>query len=311
MALIPITFKADLGSDNAKGNLRAEDLSALFAFNYPNKAGILSITGTDCEQFGNINVVGSTAQITFHKGYIIVYGKAIYIEEGTEVAFNLPSSGSVSGVLGVKINLAENGVNEVVWFQKTTTTQTDNLLQKPSTGVYEFVLYNYTATANTFVLGAKTTEIINNIDVYLATKLKDYFTIQTHSTQSYDLTLKLTKFPNSSLVIGEIDGYLLSRGNPSIVLNYLLPITNSNFYPKEEVKVFDSGANGDAKSSPYAQVLIFSDTDAANNYRLQVISGGKLTTNGILSFSVEGNRAGSSNVIIKHPFHYIFTYESV
>lgn len=162
MALIPITFKAD-NPDGKKGNVRAEDLSALFGFLYPNKAGILNITGQDCSAFGSINVVGNTAQVTFHKGYIVIYGRAIYIEEGTQVAFNLPTI-EVSGVLGVKINLAENGANEVTWFQKTTTPQTDDLLNSEASGVYEFVLYNYTATSNNLILGEKTSEIIDNID---------------------------------------------------------------------------------------------------------------------------------------------------
>lgn len=160
--LIPISFKADI-PEGKKGNVRAEDLSALFGFLYPDNAGILNITGQDCSAFGSINVVGNTAQVTFHKGYIVIYGRAMYIEEGTQVAFNLPTS-EVNGVLGIKINLAENGANEVTWFQKTSTPQTDNLLSNDANGVYEFVLYNYTATSNNLVLGEKTNQIIDNID---------------------------------------------------------------------------------------------------------------------------------------------------
>lgn len=164
MALIPITFKADI-PDNKKGNIRAEDFSALLSFGLSKDAGILNITGQDCSAFGNINVVGSTAQVTFHKGYVVIFGRAIYVEEGTQVAFNLPSSGTVNGVLGIKVNLAESGANEVSWFQKTTTPQIDDLLNKNAGGVYEFVIYNYTATPNSFTLSEenKTTQIIKNI----------------------------------------------------------------------------------------------------------------------------------------------------
>lgn len=157
--LVAKTFKADL--DNQKGHLQASDLGALFAFTYPQKAGILNITGTDCSYNGYPAIVGNTAQLTFNKGYIVIFGRAIYIEQNTQVAFNMPTSGSVNGVLGVKINLAENGANEVSWFQKTTTPQTDNLLSKDANGVYEFVLYSYSATPSTFVVGEKTSEIIN------------------------------------------------------------------------------------------------------------------------------------------------------
>ncbi len=160
MSLIAKTFKADLGEENQKGILTPEDMGAAFACLFPKKAGVLKVTGTDCQAFGNVNVVGSTAQVTFHGGHIAIFGRLVYIEEGTQVAFNIPSTGTVNGVLGVKINLAESGANEVSWFQKTTTAQTDDLVAKFTNGVYEFVLYNYTATATTFTLGAFTTEII-------------------------------------------------------------------------------------------------------------------------------------------------------
>ena len=163
MSLIPITFKADLGDDNPKGNITPEILSDLFAFLYPKTAGILNITGQDCSFIGQPSIVGSTATIGFHKGIIVIFGRAIYISEDTRVSFNLPNAGTVNGVLGVRINLAENGNNEVVWFQKENVEITDNLMQKPETGIYEFVLYNYTATSNTFVLGDKTNQIIQNI----------------------------------------------------------------------------------------------------------------------------------------------------
>lgn len=166
MALIPITFQADLGDENAKGNMRPEDMAALFAFLYPQEVGILNITGQDCSQFGAINIVGSTAQVTFHKGYIVVQGRAIYIEEGTQVAFNLPASGQTSGVLGVKINLAESGATEVTWFQKTNVAQTDDLLANASSGIYEFVLYYYTATNLNLSLDKKTDQIIENANDY-------------------------------------------------------------------------------------------------------------------------------------------------
>lgn len=167
MALTPITFKADLGADNAKGHIRPQDFAALVAFSNPKEAGILEISGNDCEQFGAISIVGNTAQVTFHKGYIIILGRAIYIDEGTQVAFNLPSSGTVNGVLGIKINLAEDKASEVTWFQKADAVVKNDLLKDPQAGVYEFVLYNYTATSTSFELGAKTTEIIPKLRNFL------------------------------------------------------------------------------------------------------------------------------------------------
>lgn len=183
MALIAKTFKADL--DTQKGHLQSQDLGALFAFTYPQKAGILNITGTDCSYNGYPVIVGNTAQLTFNKGYIVIFGRAIYVEQNTQVAFNMPTSGTVNGVLGVKVNLAENGANEVTWFQKTTTPQTDNLLSKDANGIYEFVLYSYSATPTTFTLGEKTTEIINQ-DWLTKYATVDYVTELVESAKNID-----------------------------------------------------------------------------------------------------------------------------
>lgn len=163
MALIAKIFSADLGDENAKGNLLPQDLAAILGFLNPHDAGILNIPEKDCSQFGSINITGQTAIVTFHAGYIVIHGRLVYIEEGTEVAFNLPTSGSVNGVLGIKINLAESGANEVTWFQKTSGVVTEDLIKKETDGIYEFVLYNYTATDLSFTLGAKTTQVIDRL----------------------------------------------------------------------------------------------------------------------------------------------------
>lgn len=163
MALIAKIFSADLGDENAKGNLLPQDLGAILGFLNPHDAGILNIPEKDCSQFGSINITGQTAIVTFHAGYIVIHGRLVYIEEGTEVAFNLPTSGSVNGVLGIRINLAESGANEVTWFQKTSGVVTEDLIKKETDGIYEFVLYNYTATDLAFTLGAKTTQVIDRL----------------------------------------------------------------------------------------------------------------------------------------------------
>lgn len=159
MAIIPINFKADI-ADSRKGYPQAQDHAVLYNFFSSNNTGVLNAFGQDCEQLGNINIVGSTAQVTFRKGYVLIFGRLVYVEEGTQVAFNLPSSGSVNGVIGIKINLGQDGANEVTWFQKTTGLQTDDLIKNNANGIYEFALYSYTATANTFAIGEKTKEII-------------------------------------------------------------------------------------------------------------------------------------------------------
>lgn len=212
MALIPITFQADLGDENAKGNMRPEDMAALFAFLYPQEAGILNITGQDCSQHGSINTVGSTAQMTFRKGYIVVQGRAIYIEEGTQVAFNLPASGEIKGVLGVKINLAESGATEVTWFQKANDTLSNDLLANTSSGIYEFVLYYYTATNSTLTLDKKTDQIIENANDYW--KNADFIT---QEVKDNSRKIATTEFVKASCGLIDIEGTLkiqaFDRGN--------------------------------------------------------------------------------------------------
>lgn len=203
MALTPITFKADLGDNNSKGHIRPEDLAAMFAFLNTSEAGVLQITGTDCQQFGAINIVGNTAQVTFHKGYVIVQGRAIYIDEGTEVAFTLPTSGTVNGVLGIKINLAEDGSNEVTWFQKLDGVVKNDLLKDTMAGVYEFVLYNYTATSTSFTLGSFTGEIILKFTEFLNQYMQgNNFVTQPRGDNSNKLAT--TAFVNNFLQGGKL-----------------------------------------------------------------------------------------------------------
>ena len=154
MALIPMIFKADGGEDYPKkGKIRAEDLSALFAFSLSKKTGILNVLGT-CTAY-NVVVSSGYATISFHNGYIVVGGRLIYIEEGTAITVALASSGSVAGKIGVRVSLSSSGNTECEWFNKTTDLEQDDLNNNPVSGVYEFPLYEYTATATNFVLGNK------------------------------------------------------------------------------------------------------------------------------------------------------------
>ena len=308
--LIGKTFKADI-ENNPKGNLLAEDLGTQFAFLYPT-AGILNITGQDASQFGGINIVGSTAQVTFHSGYIVIQGRLIKIEEGTEVAFNLPSSGTANGVIGVKINLAENGTNEVTWFQKTTAPQTDNILSSSQNGVYEFVIYSYTATANTFVLGEKTSEIISNIPADLLSKLQT----QTLQLKSNDLTLTLHKMAGSNIVFASLDGTVKSKGSmwlgqnfyTGYIENFSFNIEDNRFKPVNDNIVFNVYDDKGANISSAHPFLYFGTTSAGNNVYVTVNNGGILKSNGKLEFTTHGRRDSDSKDIVGHPIHYTFVY---
>lgn len=163
--MIPITFNHDDENNVKKGNIRGQDLASFLSISMPKRAGILDIFDDPC---GYVQVVPSTtyATITMKKGYINIYGRCIYVEQGEQVQVALPSSGSVSGTFGIRINLGETGANEVSWFTKTTTLRTDNILNNEVNGIYEFGLFNYTATASGLTL-TKIAPTIQNIDDYL------------------------------------------------------------------------------------------------------------------------------------------------
>lgn len=161
--LIPITFKADAGSSSKKGKIRAEDISALFAFCLPGqKTGILD-TLNKCEAY-NATVSNGEASFYLHSGYVSICGHLIYIEEDTNVHITLPASGTVRGSFGIKVDLSQIVDAEVVFYAQESGSLTQNdLNENPTTGVYMFELYKYDATPTTFSLSTKTTEVISRL----------------------------------------------------------------------------------------------------------------------------------------------------
>lgn len=167
MALIPITFNADDVSNEKKGKIKGQDLAMALLAGMSNKVGVLDVLENACQQYGAINVSTGYATITLHAGYIVIFGRLIYIEEGTQVQVALPQSGTVTGSFGIRVNLAESGGNEVTWFTKTDLLQTDDLSKNVATGIYEFRLYTYSATPSGLSLSAFTNERIYLMNDYL------------------------------------------------------------------------------------------------------------------------------------------------
>lgn len=163
--MIPITFNKDDLNNVKKGNVRGQDLASFLSISMPKRAGVLDIFDDPC---GYVQITPTTgyAIVTMKKGYINIYGRCIYVEQNEQVQIALPTSGTVTGTFGIRINLGETGANEVAWFTKTTTLQQDNILNNEITGIYEFALYNYTATSSGLTL-TKIATVIQNIDDYL------------------------------------------------------------------------------------------------------------------------------------------------
>ena len=165
--MIPITFRHDDENNPKKGNIQAQDLASFFSVSMPKEAGILDIFDNPCSVYQVNYTTTGYATLTLHKGYINIFGRCIYVEEGEQVQVALPTSGSVTGNFGIRVNLGQTGADEVTWFAKTGNVVQENLLNNELTGIYEFVLYSYTATSTSFTLGNKTTAIIVNINDYL------------------------------------------------------------------------------------------------------------------------------------------------
>jgi len=165
--MIPVTFNKDDLNNEKKGTIRAQDLASMVGLVYPKKVGVLdifdnpiSVTNVDLSTTGYV-------KLTFSKGYVVVYGRLIYVEQGELVTLPLPAS-TESGNIGISINLAESGASEVEWFMKSGTLTTNNLLNENANGVYEMALYGYTANNASFNLGARIAQTIPSITDYLA-----------------------------------------------------------------------------------------------------------------------------------------------
>ena len=164
--MIPITFNKDDLNNVKKGNVRGQDLASFLSISMPKRAGVLDIFDDPCGYVEPISYSTGYATVTMRKGYVNIYGRCIYIEQGEQVQIALPDSGSATGKFGIRINLGETGANEVAWFTKTTTLRQDNILNNEIAGIYELDLFNYTATSNSLIL-TKIAPIIQNIDDYL------------------------------------------------------------------------------------------------------------------------------------------------
>ena len=160
--MIPITFNKDDINNLKKGNIRGQDLASLVSIAMPKTAGILDIWSDPVSVTNNTPGTGY-ATLTMSKGYIVVYGRLIYVEQGEQVQVPLPSSGTFYGVFGIRINLGQTGANEVTWFTKARSLQQDDLLREEINGIYEFGIYNYTATSSGITIGTKIAPVINKM----------------------------------------------------------------------------------------------------------------------------------------------------
>lgn len=230
MAFIPIDAKADV-ENSKKGKLTPAQHSQLNAWSLVNKTGIFDFLSR-CEATATTYTATSNiATVVFNKGFFVVCGRLVECEQGTEVQITTPVSGSETGWIIAKFNLSASGTSE---FEVTIKKKTENLIQQdlnlnPTTGIYEFVLYDYTAYPESVTIERVNTNYLPSVqsiisDLYQYVPLK-HITIagdiiaETRSrfiTFDADVTINEVTIPQSS------KGTLSTNGN-DIVIDVVSP----------------------------------------------------------------------------------------
>ena len=224
--MIPITFNKDDSSNLKKGNIRGQDIASIISFGISKNAGILDMWQNPVSIIGNVTSTGYST-FTFNKGYICIYGRLIYIEQGETYQAPLPSgSSTVNGTFGLRINLGSAGSTEVEWFMKTGELRQDNILNDEVQGVYELGIYNYTATENGITLGDKIAPIIKNIkqDVIEYTQGANFITKPTTDNSK---SIATTEFCQNMMELKD-----LTFNVGSLVLGGEIPVSNLSGYGK-------------------------------------------------------------------------------
>lgn len=151
MSFIAINAKADVVGSK-KGKLTPAQNAQLNAFCLSSKTGILDCLNR-CEATAtNYTASNNIATVVFKKGYVVICGRLVECEEGTEVKVSTPATGTVTGKIILKYNLANSGTQEFIVTSKTGDLIQQDLNANPLTGIYEFELYSYTATPTSVTL---------------------------------------------------------------------------------------------------------------------------------------------------------------
>lgn len=212
MAIVKLTF------DGANNTAKAEAAVNAFLTNYEN--GIILGLGNEC------TYTISNGKITFKDGYCSIYGRKVYIENGTNIQVDLDSekNGFITLNINTQTNTAELGILEKSG-SYPTLTQT-NLLT--SDGLYQFPLIKYTKTTTSIVPDTtwhsptittnkitfqnKATELTNKINE-TNNKINEYHTIITKVPQTKNgyYYIPLSEIPNlyRSIVMVDIAGDLV------------------------------------------------------------------------------------------------------
>lgn len=176
MSFIAIDARADV-AESKKGKLTPAQHAMLNAWCLASKTGILD-WGNKCESSAeSYSVSGGAATVYFKKGFVAICGRLVECEEGSSVVVAAPSVGTVNGRIILRFNLSNSGAEEFEATTKTGALVQQDLNDNPTTGVYEFELYSYTATPTTVTLSRANTDYIPDI----GGKLEQFITVLTGS----------------------------------------------------------------------------------------------------------------------------------
>lgn len=164
MAFIPIIAKSDVASTQ-KGKITPAQMAQLFAWVLRNKTGILNTLGR-CEAMQtSIPVSGNSATITFKSGYLVICGRLIECTEGTPFTLTGMSEGDRGNIVA-RFNVGATGTTEffVTYYKGRPLTQQD-LNENPTTGIYEYSLYDYSFSGGVLTL-TRSEDYIDDINTF-------------------------------------------------------------------------------------------------------------------------------------------------
>ena len=203
MALIKITFDGSSVSSRQDAEVN-HHLGGLVP------AGIIEGLG------GEVAYSVSNNYINFKSGYVQIYGRRIYVEDGSSVYISLDAD--KYGYVIIEVNLAANTVNLTkVEGDTYPTLKQNNLLE--TSGIYQFPLAKYHKTTSSITLvdferstiksGAKLGEeaLVKANSIGLKRIfVSDPFSVDSGAS-TISARLNVSSFPNNSLVVMTFKSY--------------------------------------------------------------------------------------------------------
>ena len=154
---IPINAKADI-PDSKKGKLTPAQNAMVNSWTLSKKTGIFNIAEDfRCEAEAS-TPINNVVTVTFDRGFFVVCGRLVEVEQGTTINITLPAIGSIDGNIVARFNLSASQEGEFQVLATTETPITEDLNEN-ITGRYDFVLYGYEAKSNGVTLKARSNSV--------------------------------------------------------------------------------------------------------------------------------------------------------